>query len=71
MLIGTSLSQIPEIDFKLINEGIAKCSRDFFICSENHSDIACLLSRIGEWAEIVSKNDLEEIVKEKIVETKA
>jgi hypothetical protein len=62
MLIGTSLCQIPEIDFKLVNEGIARCSRDFFVCSENRSDIACLLSRIGECAEIISKNDLEEIV---------
>lgn len=69
MLIGTSLSILPQVDFKAINEAIAKCSREFFICyisSEFSPDVAYLHSLIGEEPEIISQEELEQIYRESI-----
>jgi hypothetical protein len=69
LLVGTSLSAAPDIDFKVINEAVAKCSRDFFVCSESSIDMESLHSLIGEDSEIISKEELEQIVKD--IEEKA
>jgi hypothetical protein len=63
LLVGThSASPLP-FDFDL-NEAIAKCSRDYFISSERASTIATLHSIIGQESELISKEELEQIVVE-------
>jgi hypothetical protein len=64
ILIGTSLSGIAFPDFKLINEAIAKCSRNFFICSEQSPDKVSLIPLLGKEAELITKEEIEEITKE-------
>jgi hypothetical protein len=64
MLIGTALSSVPQIDFNLINEATAKCSKEFFICSESSSVKTHLIPSIGTESEIVSKKELEQLLKE-------
>lgn len=61
MLVGTSLYEIPQMDFNVINEAIAKCSKEFFICSESSTEIMKLLSLIGIESDIISKEELERI----------
>jgi hypothetical protein len=63
ILIGTPLHSVPEIDFKAINDAYAKCSRDYFVSSKSSPEIASLASRIGEEADAISNEELEEIVR--------
>jgi len=68
ILIGTPLHSVPEIDFKAINEAYAKCSRDYFVSSKSSPEMAALASRIGEEAEVITNEELEEIIKETFAE---
>jgi hypothetical protein len=70
MLIGTSYSDIASLDIKLINQEIAKCSTEFFICSKNCPQIGSLISLMGSEAEIVSKEEIKQAVNEIILEYK-
>ncbi|MDP3182813.1 MAG: DUF4238 domain-containing protein [Desulfobaccales bacterium] len=67
ILIGTSLSNPPQINLNLINTAIAKCSREFFICSEQNKEIASLISLLGKEAEMMSKEEIENIVNKIII----
>lgn len=68
ILVGTSLSLIPQIDVGLINDAVAKCSREFFVCSQNREDKCRLRSSIGEDAAIITEKELKELVEEAIRE---
>lgn len=71
VLMGTSLAAIPHMDLNVINEEIAKCSREFFISSKRSVDILSLVPFIGNESEIISKEELETIAKENIKNFKA
>ncbi|HYX71792.1 MAG TPA: DUF4238 domain-containing protein [Nitrososphaera sp.] len=62
VIVGTPLSY-PKINFD-INEVIAKCSREFFISSTRSSEMDSLHLKIGEESEVISKEELEQIVSE-------
>lgn len=62
MLIGTSLSLIPQVDFNLINEAIAKCSGEFFVCSVATSENNRLVASVGAEAGVVSREELEQLI---------
>jgi Protein of unknown function (DUF4238) len=62
VVIGTG-SDMPVLDFDL-NEVIAACSRQFFISSRQSSEMDALHVRIGEQSEIITAEELEEIVDE-------
>lgn len=68
LVLGTSLSAPPSIDFQYLNEQIVKCSREFFICEEASQEVLSMHSFLGENAEILSKNEIAQIVKEVIEE---
>ncbi|WP_017314601.1 DUF4238 domain-containing protein [Mastigocladopsis repens] len=61
LLIGTN-SEISQINLKAINEAIAKCSREFFVCSEYSVDINNLLPLIGKESELMKQSELEQII---------
>jgi len=63
LLIGTSLFEYPSVNPIIINQEIAKCSRDYFVCSKYSQDKADLLSIIGAEAEIISREEIGNIVK--------
>jgi len=63
MLIGRAISSAPQVDSKAINEVIAKSSREYFVCSERSEEIASLLALIATDSELISKEDIEQIVK--------
>lgn len=64
MLIGTWLSYLPQFDFNFINQVTAKCSREFFICSEHSADKNHLISYIGKESTMVSRDEMEWLLKE-------
>ena len=66
ILIGTPLHSVPEIDFKAINDAFARCSRDYFVSSKSSPEIVSLSLRIGEEADLISNEELEEIVRESL-----
>lgn len=68
ILVGTSFSKIPYIDLKLLNEEIAKNSREFFISSDNSILINSLISYIGTETEIITKKELEQITNQLFLE---
>lgn len=63
IIIGTSHPTIPDIEINVINENIAKCSREFFICSKKYQHLTSLHSLIGNDPGIISKEDVEQIAK--------
>lgn len=68
MVVGTASAVPPRVDFRTINEHVAKCSRDFFVCRESSPEGRRLLGLLGAEAEILSEEEIEQIVKEIIHE---
>lgn len=64
MLVGTSSNFAPQINFQSLRKAYVKRSREYFICSEPSTEMDSLVSSIGEDAEIISKAELEQIIKE-------
>jgi hypothetical protein len=64
MLVGTALSSAPRVDFKLIENAMVTCSREFFVCSESSQGKTRLLRLIGTESATVSENDLDQIMNE-------
>jgi len=68
MILGTNSSGMSQIDFREINKTFAKCSREFFVCREFSENIRILLPSIGVEAEIISQEELKQLVNEMILE---
>lgn len=64
ILIGSMHTGIPQINVKLLKEEIAKCSREFFICSQISHDIVCLVPLIGSDTGIISKEEVKQLAEE-------
>lgn len=63
MLAGVS-SPESQFNFDVINEAIAKCSQEYFVCSSHSEDFLKLCTIIGEDAAILTNDALEQIVDE-------
>jgi hypothetical protein len=68
MVIGTSSSEKPHINFGSINEAFAKCSRDFFVCSTPSTEIVRLASLLGKESDVLTKEEMEQVITELITE---
>ncbi|MGB8991673.1 MAG: hypothetical protein WCD80_06425, partial [Desulfobaccales bacterium] len=64
ILIGSRFPEIPQMNYNIINENIAKCSREFFISSNCSEYILSLVPLIDSESEMVSKQELEQMVRE-------
>lgn len=71
LLLGTSRDTIPHIDINIINEEIAKCSREFLISSKWSNDILSLVPLIGSESAFISNEELEQTANEIIQDYKA
>lgn len=63
LLSGVSSSE-SQFNFDVINEAIARCSQEYFVCSLHSNDFLKLHTMIGEDAAILSNDELEQIVDE-------
>jgi hypothetical protein len=68
LVIGTTSTAMPEVDFKTINEAFAKSSREFFVCREPSQENNKLLAMLGTEAEVLSKDEIEQLTREVILE---
>jgi hypothetical protein len=59
ILVGTIDTEHIETDVKILNEAIASCSYEQFVCSENTQDKADLLQIIGTNAHLASDEEIE------------
>lgn len=66
MLVGTSLSQCPEVNAAAINLQIARMSREFFIASLVNNNLAKLTSQIGQESELLDDRGAREFVDNKL-----
>lgn len=69
LIVGTSKPEPPKVDLKFINEGFAKNSREFFVSRESSEEMNDLQSIIGTEANIFSKAEIEQLVREVINES--
>lgn len=68
LVVGTVSATMPQMDFKAINENFAKSSREFFVCRESSPEMQKLLTILDTEAEIFSKDEIEQLVREVILE---
>ncbi len=64
MLTGSLITLNGSVDYALLNEAMAKCSREFFICSERSIETQSLLTQLGIEADIISKKEIETMLGE-------
>jgi hypothetical protein len=64
LLVGTSFSFVPQIDIKVLNTAIAKCSYEYFVSSESPPEKVALAVSIGSWSGILSKKEKEQLLSE-------
>lgn len=68
MVVGTATAQSPSIDFAAVNEAMAKCSRDYFVCSVRSREAVRLSALIGEESEMITKEEMSQAITEVIAE---
>lgn len=68
MMVGAPIPEAPSIDFAAINEVFAMCSRDFFVCSVSTPEMARLANLLGEEADMITKEEMEQTITELIAE---
>lgn len=71
VLIGTRYSTAQPMNVKVINKAIAKCSREFFVCSESSADKASLQLSLGAWAALFTDEQREQLIRETLRAGKA
>lgn len=68
LVVGTASTAMPQIDFKVVNENAARISREFFVCRESSPETQKLFTILSAEAEIFSNDEIEQLVKEVILE---
>ncbi|MBI2472165.1 MAG: DUF4238 domain-containing protein [Planctomycetes bacterium] len=63
MLVGVSSSE-SQFNFDVVNEAIARCSQEYFVCSSYSDEFLRFHAIIGEDSAILSNDELEQIVYE-------
>lgn len=64
LLIGRSHSTAPDVDLDRISEASVKCSYEYFVCSGLSTRNNDLSKSIGKWAGILTKREMEELLKD-------
>lgn len=68
LMVGTASTAMPQIDFKVMNENAVKISREFFVCRESSPEMQKLLTILSAEAEIFSNDEIEQLVRDVILE---
>jgi len=64
LLLGTSRSATLYVDVSSVNEASSKCSYEYFVCPELSTVNNDLSRSIGDWAGILSKREMEQLLNE-------
>jgi hypothetical protein len=71
LLVGTYSAIMPRIDIRALNENVARCSYEYFVCAEASEDHSRLAASIGESSGILSKDELDQLLGEIIADIDA
>jgi hypothetical protein len=55
---------LPNLDFGVVSQATARCSYEYFVTSERSDANEALSNSIGDWAGILSKSEMEVLLKE-------
>jgi hypothetical protein len=64
LLLGASHSPAFDLDVGHVNRATSKCSYEYFVCSELSTVNDALSHSIGDWAGILSKREMEQLLNE-------
>jgi len=64
LLLGTSHSAAFDVDVSDVNKATSKCSYEYFVCSELSTANDALSHSIGDWAGILTKREMEQLLSE-------
>lgn len=64
LLLGTSHSAAFDVDVSDVNKATSKCSYEYFVCSELSTANNDLSLSIGDWAGILTKREMEQLLNE-------
>jgi hypothetical protein len=64
LLLGTSHSEAFDVDVNDVNNATSKCSYEYFVCSELSTANNDLSGSIGDWAGILTKKEMEQLLNE-------
>ncbi len=68
LVVGAASDLVPQIDLQGLNENFVKSSREFFVAHESSPEMQELFLVLGTEAEILSKDDIAELLREVIHE---
>jgi hypothetical protein len=64
LLLGTSHSAAFDLDVSNVNKATSKCSYEYFVCSELSTANNALSAVLGDWAGILDKKEMEQLLNE-------
>ena len=64
LLLGASHSEARDVDVSNVNNATSKCSYEYFVCSERSTANNALSRSIGDWAGILTKREMEQLLNE-------
>jgi hypothetical protein len=64
LLLGTSYSAAFDVNISHVNQATSKCSYEYFVCSELSTANEGLSHSLGDWAGILSKREMEQLLNE-------
>lgn len=68
MIVGTTRTDVPVVDFGLINEAVATCSREFFVSARSSERMTHLALMIGQESDMITKEEMNKVIAEVISE---
>lgn len=66
ILVGTKSKSAPPIETDLLNEAVAKLSRDYYMASQDKPEFRSLQPLLGTKCEMTSEEDLDKIIEKKL-----
>jgi hypothetical protein len=63
-MVGTSQSAAFDVNVSDVNNATSKCSYEYFVCSELSTANDALSHSIGDWAGILTKREMEQLLNE-------
>lgn len=69
LIVGTSRSEVEDLNVSQMNSSIAKCSSEYFVSAEAGDDLDALSREIGIWSELLTRIEMAALMAEILEET--
>jgi hypothetical protein len=68
VVVGTALTEAPQVAARILNEAFAKCSREYFVCSARSSEALRLATLLSSQSDMITRDELLETMTDVIFE---